>query len=388
MIAACFLILLNVNCGFTSYQNVPLPLGTVEELTLSPNTTYRLILKDPPDFHDEFWSFEAHSFKSKDHLTLSIEEQQGQANESVLHEGIIQVENHPGLIFFRSDLGNGTKPFAFLSNLVDENVTALVVIRNYTAKYPVPGLSNENDKVAQNMLDLSFDSNTLHLEFAPAKVLNIRNNQSPVLTYSIYQLYFSERDFDEARYLSTLSTSMLQLEDIKANGRLVDTNFVFQTNNKSRLIYSAYPGTATVLSVVVTTTYPSVNGSKNEAFSSIYATTSTYACQMDSPGSPLNCKTMWSTISKVICGLSVFIGGFVAFFGHRYFQSQQFFFGAYAAGLCSFVVICLMANKVDISHVEQLGLSFAISIIGTCTYLLYRVLHNEMSYFEGLLHYL
>ena len=68
MIAACFLILLNVDCGFTSYQNVPLPLGTVEELTLSPNTTYRLILKDPPDFHDQFWSFEAHSFNSKDHL--------------------------------------------------------------------------------------------------------------------------------------------------------------------------------------------------------------------------------------------------------------------------------------------------------------------------------
>ena len=362
MIAACFLILLNVNCGFTSYQNVPLPLGTVEELTLSPNTTYRLILKDPPDFHDQFWSFEAHSFNSKDHLALSIEEQ-GQTNESVLHEGIIRVENHPGLIFFRSDLGNGTKPFAFLSSsAVEKNVTALVVIRNYTAKYPVPGL-NDDEKVAQNMLDLFFDANTVRLEFAPAKVLNIRN-QSPVLTYSIYQLYFSERDFDEARYLSKLSTSMLQLEDIKANGRLVDTNFVFQTNNKSRLIYSAYPGTATVLSVVVTTTYPSVNGSKNEAFSSIYATTSTYACQMDSPGSPLNCKTMWSTISKVICGLSVFIGGFVAFFGHRYFQSQQFFFGAYAAGLCSFVVICLMANKVDISYVEQLGLSVAISIIG------------------------
>ena len=54
---------------------------------------------------------------------------------------------------------------------------------------------------------------------------------------------------------------------------------------------------------------------------------------------PLNCKMMWSTISKVICGLSVFIGGFIAFFGHRYFQSQQFFFGAYAAGLVSFVVM-------------------------------------------------
>ena len=56
-----------------------------------------------------------------------------------MREGVIQVENHPGVIFLRSDLENGTEPFAFLSNLGETNVTALVVIRNYTAKYPVPG---------------------------------------------------------------------------------------------------------------------------------------------------------------------------------------------------------------------------------------------------------
>ena len=60
-------------------------------------------------------------------------------NETGLREGVIQVENHPGVIFLRSDLKNGTEPFAFLSNLGETNVTALVVIRNYTAKYPVPG---------------------------------------------------------------------------------------------------------------------------------------------------------------------------------------------------------------------------------------------------------
>ena len=111
----------------------------------------------------------------------------------------------------------------------------------------------------------------------------------------------------------------------------------------------------------------SVNGSSNLEFSSIYVTTSTYACQMDNV-KPLNCNMIWSTISKVICGLSVFIGGFIAFFGHRYFQSQQFFFGAYAAGLISFVVISLLLNKEVISYVEQLGLSLAIAIIGMIFY--------------------
>ena len=113
-----------------------------------------------------------------------------------------------------------------------------------------------NEQSPQNTLDLYFDSSIVSLEFAPAEVLDAQN-QSPVLTYSVYQMYFSERDFDESRFLSKLSTSMLQLNDIKTNGMLVDANFVFPHNNKSRLIYSAYPGTANIFSVIVTTTYPS-----------------------------------------------------------------------------------------------------------------------------------
>ena len=74
----------------------------------------------------------------------------------------------------------------------------------------------------------------------------------------------------EEHFLLSLSTKMLQVDNIKTNGKLVDTNFVFENNNKSSLTYSAYPGTATVFSVIVTTTYPSVNGSSNEEFSSIY----------------------------------------------------------------------------------------------------------------------
>ena len=123
------------------------------------------------------------------------------------------------------------------------------------------------DNMPQNTLKLYFDASTVNLEFMPAKVLDV---QAPVLTYSVYQMYFSERDFNEEHFLLSLSTKMLQVDNIKANGKLVDTNFVFENNNKSSLTYSAYPGTATVFSVIVTTTYPSVNGSSNEAFSSIY----------------------------------------------------------------------------------------------------------------------
>ena len=148
MISACFLyILLNLSSGSTIYQNtqnVSLPLGTAMMLPLSPNMTVRLMLKDPPDINDQFWSFEAHSFNSNDQLTLTKTEKPAAKNESDVQEDVILVENHPGLILLRSDLANGTQPFAFLSNigLDQQNVTALVVIRNYTAKYPVPGLTD------------------------------------------------------------------------------------------------------------------------------------------------------------------------------------------------------------------------------------------------------
>ena len=138
------------------------------------------------------------------------------------------------------------------------------------------------DNMPQNTLKLYFDASTVNLEFMPAKVLDV---QAPVLTYSVYQMYFSERDFNEEHFLLSLSTKMLQVDNIKANGKLVDTNFVFENNNKSSLTYSAYPGTATVFSVIVTTTYPSVNGSSNEAFSSIYGrhmfTVSQFPVQFD-----------------------------------------------------------------------------------------------------------
>ena len=74
MIAVWFFILLNVSNGFTTYQNESLPLGLVQELHLRPNMTVRLTLnstQNPLDINDKFWSFEAHSFSSNDHLSLS-----------------------------------------------------------------------------------------------------------------------------------------------------------------------------------------------------------------------------------------------------------------------------------------------------------------------------
>ena len=113
---------------------------------------------------------------------------------------------------------------------------------------------------------------------------------------------------------------MLNLDDIISNGQLVNDDFILanDTGRKRVVSFAAYPGTAVIFSVVVTSSTVDSNGSSHH-YSSLYVTTSTYACQLEG-NDPLNCNIMWYTITKIICGISVFVGAFIAFFGHRSFQ--------------------------------------------------------------------
>ena len=78
----------------------------------------------------------------------------------------------------------------------------------------------------------------------------------------------------------------------------------------------------------------------------------------------LNCKVMWYTITKIICGFSVFAGIILAFLGHRYYMFSQFLFGTYASGLLAFIFIVVVHNGILVSYTEQVGLSVAIGVIG------------------------
>ena len=69
---------------------------------------------------------------------------------------------------------------------------------------------------------------------------------------------------------------------------------------------------------------------------------------------------MWYTITKVICGLSVFVGAFLAFFGHRWFQLTQFILGSYGVGLCTYIVIAVLNQGQLTNYSQQAGLALAI----------------------------
>ena len=168
---------------------------------------------------------------------------------------------------------------------------------------------------------MSYNTDTIHLEIDESSAIDWEKkaeDEEAVLTYNVYQHYLAERNLDQQSFLSHLSSTMLNLDDIISNGQLVNDDFILTNDTKKRVSFAAYPGTAVIFSVVVTSSTVDSNGSTHH-YSSLYVTTSTYACQLEG-SDPLNCNIMWYTITKIICGISVFVGAFIAFFGHRSFQ--------------------------------------------------------------------
>lgn len=336
-------------------KELQIPLRTIEKITLPGNGSLILTLDQDPQADDAFWTFEAHSQNNNDRLSFS---RSPNAIPRAFYSKL-KAHNHPGLVVTSSELVNSTRPRVFLNNWSERNVTLILLARNYTSKHPIPGYSSGN--LNENGISLNYDADLVRIEFALASVLNASKVGSPILTYEVYQQYLTEQDYDQDQFLARLSLSMLKLDDITKNGRLIDANFVVHNKNNDSFVFSAYPGTGVIFSVVVTTLYPGLNGTDDLLFSTAYVSTATYSCQFENTH-PLNCKFMWTTISKVIFGFSIFIGAFVAFFGHRCFQLQQFFVGAYAFGLFGFIVFSVLLDS--ISYTERMGISIGVGLVG------------------------
>ena len=56
--------------------------------------------------------------------------------------------------------------------------------------------------------------------------------------------------------------------------------------------------------MVVTSRYDDGNGTILD-YSSVYATSGTYACRIGKSNENMNCQVMWYTITKAICGISL-----------------------------------------------------------------------------------
>ena len=159
------------------------------------------------------------------------------------------------------DAGNNIS--AFLTNSrVDREIDIRVLFRGYAKEYPIPGGYNKNQSSSPlNSLRLSYNLDTIELKFHEASIIE-EHEESAVLTYNVYQHYLAERNLDEQSFLTHLSSSMLNLDDIVSSGKLVNDDFIFLTNNDTerKISFAAYPGTAVIFSVIVTR---SIQGKKD-----------------------------------------------------------------------------------------------------------------------------
>jgi hypothetical protein len=183
---------------------------------------------------------------------------------------------------------------------------------------------------------------------------------SPNTDYEVYHRFFEEHDLEEGRLLADLSASMLLEKDILELGDRVRAEFVRVESNGTRsIVFAAYPGTASVFAVVARQLdgLGAANGSLRSA---VYVSSVTYACNLDTT-QPHNCLVMNYTSTKarnwflllvvnthtkslqIICAFSVFVGLYVAFFGHRQFKSSQFFFGFVGGCLMGYIALARLS---------------------------------------------
>ena len=162
---------------------------------MKPNETIRLVLgsenNHTANIH-EFWTFEAHSQNNDDCIILSsdivvLEDLTLTNNRSCQTTKLSEqfpVLNHPGIVILRKDLDNGSVPFAYLSNLNDENVTMILLVRGYTEKYPIPGFVN--NLTTSNSLKVQYSMDDIMLEFSPAGQKEIPPMYCIIINYQFF----------------------------------------------------------------------------------------------------------------------------------------------------------------------------------------------------------
>lgn len=339
------LLLVSIQLHLRECKELLLPLSVAEQVTLEPLKPAQIGLKDSPGPTHAFWLFEAHTQDLN--VTISTYNNNSSSQEST--------GNHVGLVLER---GQGGRPTVFLENPHPGlNLSVILYVRAYSQEHPLPGKGRRPD------LNVTWDQNLVTLDFASAGSLK-HDKDERIFTYQVYQYYLAERNFDEQTFLEGLSTSMLSIDDVELHGVRVNGDLLSRHDNKSvenRVVFAAYPGTAELFAVVAMTSWTDDNGTQITA-KSMYVTTGTYACHLleQGPDDTCSCQSLWYTITKVICGVSVFIGAFLALFGHRCFLVSQPFVGLYLGSVVGFILVSLIYGPpTDMWHYNlQVGLSF------------------------------
>ncbi|XP_054263615.1 transmembrane 7 superfamily member 3-like [Macrosteles quadrilineatus] len=300
-----------------SYKSLKSPIGDgeiVEEIhELQANMDYYIHAEYIPDWA-QFIVVQTHVYLHNVTLSYTIKKVEG---KYVTGQNIGLMQN----------VTSAETAQLFLLNENPFNVTALLTIVAYTKNAPVPGGCNIEASVpVAPWLGVGVTGPTVVVTSAPAQapaVLGTPGICDPVLHYQTYHLYLPEKDFTSDTYFQFIS-KMLTVKRITDNARKVpDLGF-----NPLKHVFSAYHGTGSVFAVVV---------SSSSAQYAVYVPALSYTC---SPSRYTDtCQVLTSTFSRALCALVLFIGLFVCFYGHSFFQTELFLFSTLVGSMITYVIV-------------------------------------------------
>ena len=261
---------------------------------------------------------------------------------------------NPALITFNHTDNLGSDPSTtgvYLTNPQSHPLTVLALVRRYTSQSPVPGWCTTWKGVwPKPYLSTAWDDAVVRLNFSRASLIHgdLGCNQKHKFKYEVYHRYLQEGDKEEDldKNFAYAIKTFTDIDDIRRLGSLVES----LGENVDRLVFASYPPIGSLYAVVVH--YQDSNSSGT----ALYGVGHSYGCDLD-PDTGV-CPDTSHVVTKIFCGLAVFVGLIMAFAGHRFFITSQFLFGFYAGSLIGFILL-------NVGHFD-LGFPLLFSLTGGC----------------------
>nr|CAD7264592.1 unnamed protein product [Timema shepardi] len=169
----------------------------------------------------------------------------------------------------------------FLRNSNTFDVPVLIASQVYGKEAPIPGGCNMEFPVEVSpFLVVKYNSKVVVVDSQPASC-----EDTEFVSYGMYRTYLPEKDFTSTTYFTALR-NMMSVDNITMKAKKVTA---VKTGPPLRRVYSAYPGTASVHSVIATLGFESA----------AYVPAITYACD---PATD-SCEVLSNISVSVITGL-------------------------------------------------------------------------------------
>ncbi|KAI4463923.1 transmembrane 7 superfamily member 3 [Holotrichia oblita] len=207
----------------------------------------------------------------------------------------------------------------YLSSKPNANTTILLVIIGHDIKDPIPGGCNLTYDIEIAPFQKVTNLNELIRVDAQAPALH-NNEKCPQegIKIEMYHMYWQEWDFTEGEYFRAIE-KMLTVKDVEAHGRRVPNSRGFPL---LRRYYASYAGTVSVYSIVT----------NFRGFRSAYVPAVSFGSDIS------EVSIYW----KILYSFIIFLGLFLCFKGHRFFQVSLFFSGYFVAAMFTYLILAKM----------------------------------------------